>query len=231
MRKKEMDHRGSSEFTFQKGQNQKFTCKLLCGRCEAPSKGGERCKRSVCVGRPMCWQHAVSNKCLKLAKSTIPGAGCGVFAWKPKPPYRCIAEPLPERKENEQVVFEEGDLIGKYDGEEITQQEQNARYGNHTGPYLFGTKGKKGKGKSRAGPGKLYDGACKRSMMAMINHSDEPNVEAHTLTSAGGGVEIRALQPIYHGEELLLNYGAGYEFEGHLHRTKPPLTSCTRAPH
>lgn len=63
-----------------------------CGRCKCRSKStGARCKNKTCKFLPCCWAHTRNNAAvnvvadtrlisgLYVARSTIPGAGCGLF--------------------------------------------------------------------------------------------------------------------------------------------------------
>ena len=52
------------------------TCELETRRCAHP--GG--CARQVTLGLPLCWQHTRLALGLRVAESTIPNAGKGLFA-------------------------------------------------------------------------------------------------------------------------------------------------------
>ena len=53
-----------------------------CGRCTSRKLGGDgsRCTRRTCKYGPMCWQHTRIRLGVYVKRSTIPGAGLGLFA-------------------------------------------------------------------------------------------------------------------------------------------------------
>ena len=53
-----------------------------CVNCQGLTKRGTRCSRRTCKTFPYCWQHLLSECGLKVKRSTIPGAGQGLFAVK-----------------------------------------------------------------------------------------------------------------------------------------------------
>ena len=116
-----------------------FACALRCGRCTAKTTGGLRCRNRVCLGAPVCWQHTRRDKGLRLAKSTIPGAGRGVFALGRS--------------------FRAGEIVCTYEGERMSKAQVDRRYpGDVTAPYTLCSPG-----------GRCMDGACRRGVGSMLN--------------------------------------------------------------
>ena len=52
---------------------------MTCTRCVAKTKGGTQCKNKTCKQFPYCWVHLKANDKLQIKKSTIEGAGEGLF--------------------------------------------------------------------------------------------------------------------------------------------------------
>jgi hypothetical protein len=50
-----------------------------CSRCQATTKSGGQCKLTTCKLYPYCWIHLKSKDGLQVKKSTIDGAGEGLF--------------------------------------------------------------------------------------------------------------------------------------------------------
>ena len=63
-----------------------------CIRCSGHTKSKKRCSRRTCVTPGLCWQHTAMEEGLRVKKSSIPGAGMGLFAAKDIPPNRRIAQ-------------------------------------------------------------------------------------------------------------------------------------------
>lgn len=53
-----------------------------CIQCSAMSLTGVQCKNISCIRLPYCHVHAKKLLGLKVMKSTIPHAGCGLFTIK-----------------------------------------------------------------------------------------------------------------------------------------------------
>ena len=101
-----MRHKEDNETLF-KGQ-------LECQRCSY-TREGYQCKHNTCKYLPMCWQHAAITYGVKVAPSTIAGAGNGLFALRD---------------------FKAGEWIAPLLGEIITAAEGDRRYGEATAPYV-----------------------------------------------------------------------------------------------
>ena len=52
---------------------------MVCTRCVATTKGGNQCKNRTCKQYPYCWVHLKAKDKLQVKKSTIEGAGEGLF--------------------------------------------------------------------------------------------------------------------------------------------------------
>lgn len=134
----------------------------------------------------MCWQHLMKAKGLRLKASGIPGAGKGLFA---------MDDGLPSGT----LMFKKGQMVVEYDGQVIDQKELVQRYGDFTAPYGI------------QATAVLYeDGACRRGVGTMVNHSKRANVKFYR--GAQNRIKLRAMKHIYNGQELLVNYGREYNF-------------------
>jgi len=102
-------------FTF---TGKQFSCQLQCTQCTATTKSGQRCKRRVCIGAPVCSSH---RKDFVIKKSGIPGAGKGLFAKRD---------------------FKKNEVLGEYYGEELSAKQLTERYGQSTAPYALLAGGK-----------------------------------------------------------------------------------------
>jgi hypothetical protein len=91
-----------------------FKGQLECQRCSY-TRERHQCKRNTCKYLPMCWQHAAITYGVKVAPSTIAGAGNGLFALRD---------------------FKAGEWIAPLLGEIITAAEGDRRYGEATAPYV-----------------------------------------------------------------------------------------------
>ena len=56
-----------------------FRCPLSCQVCEGRTKTGAPCRKRVCIGVPLCWQHLLASMHLRIKPSTHP-PGKGLFA-------------------------------------------------------------------------------------------------------------------------------------------------------
>lgn len=54
-------------------------------QCTGHLPNGNRCKKRTGKVGPMCWMHTKSKLGLQVKRSTIPGAGLGLFATKKLP--------------------------------------------------------------------------------------------------------------------------------------------------
>jgi hypothetical protein len=95
------------------------------------------------MGLPFCFQHRVKELNIKVAPSTIPNAGKGLFA--------------DNGTHDNAIVFEKNDKITTYYGDIVNRNTIIDRYGTSTAPYgLEITKNK------------YTDGAMKRGLGTLI---------------------------------------------------------------
>ena len=77
-----------------------------CGQCTAITAAGTRCRNRTCK-TPLCWVHLKSQAHLKIAKSTIPSAGEGLFVT---------------------TNVKKGARIAPYSGEVVSREPANTAY-------------------------------------------------------------------------------------------------------
>lgn len=128
---------------FNEPEDISFKCDLSCQQCTATSvTTGLRCKKITCKSLPVCFIHLRTLYGLKIAPSTIRGAGDGLFAM---------------------CGFEVGERICGYTGEFLSRRRIDDRYGNlddTTAPYAVVVE---------AG---VIDAACKRGIGAWVNEGE-----------------------------------------------------------
>lgn len=174
-----------------------YTCVLKSSVCEAISKSGQRCRRKVVIGKPYCYSHLLYQRHLRIKPSTLPGAGDGLFAVDPS------------TQDPNEVVFKKNVIIAPYGGERVTRDELERRYGDNTAPY----------GLLRSN-NHIVDAACDRGVGSLPNTiigTGRRNFNAKITNRSGN---IVSTKPIRNGEEILVNYGRSYTFDGGMHRTK-----------
>lgn len=198
------------EFRYHHG-NTDFQCELVRRKCKVTY-----CNRQISIGLPYCRPHTRTKMHLDLKPSTVPNAGSGVFAHMPGTIDRV-------------VVFHQGDTVAQYFGQMLTEADIGRRYGKSrdaTAPYAI--ENYNGNFDDAHQVKKRYiDSACERSLAAMINHSDTPNVQfeyENDLTA-----NVKAQRDIYNGEELFADYSGGYQFQDtHMTVRKPNVTAPSR---
>lgn len=172
-------------FRFDEG-NFHFQCKLDSKRCTATNSKGGRCRNSVVIGLPYCHVHTKQQLHLSIQDSEIHGAGKGVYAYSPTGAGR---------------VFYKNKVICDYEGEILTSQDIDDRYGGEdaVAPYAI-----------MLSADRFLDAACRRGIAGVINHSETPNVKFYFYR---GSIRVKALKNINHGTELKLHYGPEYELQ------------------
>lgn len=173
--------------------DQSFQCAMQCGQCEGITNSGQRCKRKVCTGVPLCPIHLKKEMHLKIALSKLKDANRGLFAFDP-------AGPLDE------VVFRKGSIIADYGGDNITDEELNERYGQWTGPYAV-----------RHYNGGLYDAACNRGIGSIVNRPNRSHHANAKLISGRNKIRVKAIKNIRNNEEILASYGRQYKMNEPTH--------------
>ncbi|KAI9199405.1 uncharacterized protein BJ171DRAFT_631935 [Polychytrium aggregatum] len=197
-----MPPRTSYYFDYESDDVDSWECRMRCERCVVTKIDGRRCTRTTCIGVKYCYSHLATVKNLRIDDSTIPGAGKGLFAYK-HVSASVYDDGERERLENA-VLFKRGQVIIEYDGQPIPGQERQSRYGNTNAPYLV---------ERRIGlnAGRYEDGACRRGIGTLANHSDDTNdVNAKLAQDRGVGVVLRALRDIHNGEEIFIDCGSAF---------------------
>ena len=103
------------KFTFKVNHETIFEGILESHVCTATCNNGKKCKRHVVIGQDLCYTHLRYQRFLVIKKSTIPGAGNGLFACN----LRAV----------DGVVFKKGQKIGShYIGQVLSREELLERY-------------------------------------------------------------------------------------------------------
>ena len=129
-------------------------CNLDVKRCTATNKTGGQCGRKTGQQLPFCTQHSKQQLGLEIKKSTIPGAGWGLFALK---------------------LFKKNDKIASYEGRKMTQYQIDEMYGktkNDLAPYTV-----------KQSRDKFLDGACSRPLAGFANNKPKHNNATLAVTS------------------------------------------------
>jgi SET domain-containing protein len=147
-------------------------------RCALRGPKG-RCKRVTSLTHPYCSQHTVRVLGVKVATSSIKGAGYGLFAAR---------------------NFDVGDRIVEYKGEVITQEEYDARY-NETNMGAYGIELNDTHVIDAA---RTSSGVARYACSYHGSKAKKPNAE---YVSDEERVWIVALRPIKAGEEIFTDYG------------------------
>lgn len=186
-------------------QDPRFTCTLKSERCSANKIGGSRCSNKVVNGLPKCYLHLLRDHNLRIAPSTIPNIGKGLFA------STTVKIKQDVERSEEHLLFKNGEKIIEYLGEEIDDQENDRRYGTEkTAPYSLEVR-----------QNKIIDGACERGSGSFVNHKNSAGSNCRFSKSKNGKVYIVATKRIYDGMELFVNYGRSYRLnDGSKHSTK-----------
>jgi hypothetical protein len=164
-----------------------FQCNLKTKRCEGQTKTGTQCRRNTVMGTGYCYQHLETIKHLKIKASTIPGAGLGLFCFDRK-------------KQPNEIIFRENDIIIEYDGDKVSDNELVERYGDYTAPYaihLVRTEN--------------IDSACLRGIGAFVNHKPHTQANARLANNRNyTEARVTATKNIRNGSEIFASYGNSY---------------------
>lgn len=208
------------QFRYANGESN-FACEMKCTQCEhnivtekdATGKvtSTKRCKLTACIGTPYCHVHLLSVSHLRIKASTLgKDAGKGLFAMGNKA----------QRATPDKAIFKLEDHIVYYGGEAISKKTTDKRYpGDSTGPYAVQAK----TGDKKPNDTRIEDAACMRGAGSLANNvpSNDKRLNAelyyNTFTKRIG---LLALRDIKHGEEIFVNYGDEYRFDGS-HSTHP----------
>ena len=189
-------------FTFYIDNDNKFESFLESKQCTGICKNGNQCRKIVVLGLPYCYVHLLSQKHLRIKKSTIEGAGNGLFS-------------MDTKKGENDIIFKKDEIIGAYTGEILNRDQLDERYGeDNTAPYAL-----------QISNNKYVDASIQRCFMSICNHGNNTKANARFVNSVSrGGITpnyliIRATKPIRNNCEILINYGKEYKFE-YNHETK-----------
>ena len=161
---------------------------LVSSRCKYTKNNHEQCKNKVVIGKNYCYVHRLYELHLQIKKSTIPNAGIGLFA-------------IDKSKGNGEVVFKKSQKICDYNGEVISLNRLNARYGDTTAPYAIALN-----------KNKYEDGAINRGIGTVVNHSsNKSKVNCRFSIKRDNTAEIIATKNIKNGAELFVDYGDDYK--------------------
>ena len=163
---------------------------LLAEQCRYIKPDGEHCSRTCVIGCPLCSQHLMIEKHLKIKKSTIPKSGLGLFAYNPAVGPNAI-------------IFrgndEAGELICMYDGEIINKAELKRRYKTFTAPYGV-----------EISANRYEDAARIRGTGAFVQHSDDVNKINCRLGLRNHRIAIFATTNVKNNKELFADYSDEY---------------------
>jgi len=161
-----------------------FSCGIETKRCRGIAKSGNRCKRLVAIGTPLCFQH---RKDIKVKPSSIPDAGKGLFAHNKSKPAN-------------EVIFKRGTVITQYGGEKnLTKEDIDDRYGNNTAPYGV-----------KYANNRYEDAACERGVGSLANKGTGGQINAKLYPNGRGSIFLKATKNIRNNREILLSYGRQY---------------------
>ena len=134
-------------FSFYNQDGLKFRENLHRFRCTATNDNGQHCHNICVIGEQYCWIHLLWKKHLRIKPSNIHGGGKGCFAVNKKV------------GDNAVIFHKDQDILG-YDGEIVTKEVLQQRYGTDTAPYAVEVSKRRN----------IYeDGALDRSAMSCIN--------------------------------------------------------------
>lgn len=184
-----------------------------CDRCSGRTSRNQRCSRRVCIGLPLCWQHAKKVYGVRVANSALHGKG--LFAATP---------------------FSRGDWICPYGGEVITLAQMNGRYpGDCVAPYGMCDGNRCEDGAVRRGVGTIANGEGPPGRRIQTNSETvvftrydqvlEPRrtrLQQEGAMPVRGSMWVRATRNIPAGTEIIMNYGDEYWEDG------PPTTHRTK---
>lgn len=147
-------------------------------QCAYKDSTGTRCKNTCTLTHPYCEKHTESELGFKVAQSTVPFAGLGLFTLK---------------------KIKKGSVALLYEGEKLTVEQYNKRYDKEGHGEYGMTLGKKhviDARKTSSGLGRFVCDFTGSDKKANVEYLDNEGV-----------IEIVAKKKIKPGEELLVDYG------------------------
>jgi len=180
------------------GPNIDFHCDLESVRCIATTKAGRQCSRNCVIGVDYCYTHLLHEKHLKIKDTNH---GKGLFAVDTKKARNAVIFKGSRKKRNRFGITNKtpGEAIIHYNGEAITKEILENRYGEYTAPYAI---------PNHQLRNTIEDGACRRGIGSLANHPDRGQ-RANATFHKGAKVLLRAEKDIKNGDEILVNYNAG----------------------
>lgn len=143
---------------------------------------GRQCRRTTVVTHPFCWYHTKTELGLEVKRSTIPGAGLGLFAVR---------------------EFIAGERVAQYDGERLSSEEYQQRYeGQPMGTYGIELDD------DVVLDARRTDSGVARYACDYHGSKNGPNAEFVVFfEKSGGEVWIVATKRIKPGDEIFVDYG------------------------
>ena len=158
---------------------------MVCTRCVATTKGGNQCKNRTCKQYPYCWVHLKAKDKLQVKKSTVEGAGDGLF-------YVGKKDLSPNKKvtlySSKKVVTTpvEGDYVLRVGKKYLNAEDKS----NFVGRYINSVQGTKKQPNVRFSKGYNITKVRDRETVPIVS--------------------TKKIKP---GSELLLRYGRSYKFD------------------
>lgn len=147
-------------------------------KCAYKDEKGKRCKTTCTLTHPYCEEHTETELFLRVAQSTVPFAGLGLFSLK---------------------KIKKGEVALLYEGEKLTVDQYNKRYDKEGHGEYGMTLGKKHVIDARetsSGLGRFVCDFTGSDKKANVEYMDNEGV-----------IEIVAKKKIKPGDELLVDYG------------------------
>lgn len=168
-----------------------FDGMLASERCGHRHANGDICKKRTIMSLDRCWIHVRIDYHVKIADSSIPNAGKGLFAFDNTAPDN-----------NNNIVFKKNECLFSYLGEVITRDTLDERYGQpdaeqHTAPYAIELTKKSQE---------YEDAALHRGIGSLINHGTTSQANCRFSITKNNRIVIRATKDIRNGKELRINY-------------------------
>lgn len=147
-------------------------------QCAHKSEKGVRCKTICTLTHPYCEEHTETELSFRVAPSTVPFAGLGLFTLK---------------------KIKKGEVALLYEGEKLTVEQYNKRYDNEGhGEYGMTL------GETHVIDARKTSSGLGRFVCDFTGSDKKANVE---YLDNEGVIEIVAKKKIKEGEELLVDYG------------------------
>jgi len=157
-----------------------------CVQCKALLDNGDRCRNKTCTYPTYCWIHTKAKAGVKIKKSTIPGAGMGLFATKEFRSREKICDyggKLMSKEMSDKI--DSGYAVGVSDGKVRDSASTQAGIGRYANTCR--TKNKREKD-------------CKGNNAELVESSMGRRVHLETIDN----------KRIKKGDEVLVRYGRGY---------------------